>query len=112
MDCITRAKQGTSLGLSILLILTIGPGDVTSMAYQSTTPSYTGQGVPATAVKPAVPMTYAGGCPTQTGRPRPSVWTSSRPVVAVAARSWTTTPRGESSSHRAVPVSLIQFLAL
>src|SRR5271167_287181 len=49
MDCITRAKQGTSLGLSILLILTIGPGDVTSMAYQSTTPSYPGQGVPATA---------------------------------------------------------------
>src|SRR5271168_4789205 len=49
MDCITRAKQGTSLGLSILLILTIGPGNVTSMAYQSTTPSYTGQGVPATA---------------------------------------------------------------
>src|SRR5277367_402971 len=49
MDCITRAKQGTSLGLSILLILTIGPGNVTSMAYQSATPSYTGQGVPATA---------------------------------------------------------------
>src|SRR5271154_4471386 len=49
MDCITRAKQGTSLGLSILLILTIGPGNVTSMAYQSTTSSYPGQGVPATA---------------------------------------------------------------
>ena len=49
MDCLTRARQGTSLGLSILLILTIGPGDVTSMAYQSTTSSYPGQGVPATA---------------------------------------------------------------
>src|SRR5271167_4328639 len=49
MDCITKARQGTSLGLSILLILTIGPGNVTSMAYQSTTSSYPGQGVPATA---------------------------------------------------------------
>jgi hypothetical protein len=49
MDCIARAKQGTSLGLSILLILTMGPGDVTSMAYQSTTSSYPGQGVPGTA---------------------------------------------------------------
>src|SRR5277367_5306525 len=48
MDCLTRARQGTSLGLSILLILTIGPGDVTSMAYQSTTSSYPRQGVPAT----------------------------------------------------------------
>ena len=27
MDCIARAKQGISLGLSILLILTIGPVD-------------------------------------------------------------------------------------
>jgi Protein of unknown function (DUF3300) len=49
MDCIAKARQGTSLGLSILLILTIGPGNVTSMAYQSTTSSYPGQGVPATA---------------------------------------------------------------
>ena len=49
MDCVTRAKQGISLGLSILLILTVGPGDVSSMAYQSTASSYPGQGVPATA---------------------------------------------------------------
>src|SRR5271167_3499716 len=48
MDCITKARQGTSLGLSILLILTIGPGNVTSMAYQSAASTYPGQGVPAT----------------------------------------------------------------
>ena len=51
------AKRSLSLGLSILLVFTIGPGAATSMAYQSTgTPSagstastYPGQGVPATA---------------------------------------------------------------
>lgn len=48
MDGVARAKQGLSLGLSILLIVTLGPGDVTSMAYQSTAPSYPGQGAPAT----------------------------------------------------------------
>ena len=49
MDCITRAKQSLSLGLSILLIFTLGPGRRTGMAYQSTTSSYPGQGVPETA---------------------------------------------------------------
>ena len=48
MDGVARAKQGISLGLSILLIVTAGPGAVSSMAYQSTAPSYPGQGAPAT----------------------------------------------------------------
>ena len=51
------AKQNLSLGLSILLVFTIGPGSATGMAYQSsgtapagnTASSYPGQGVPATA---------------------------------------------------------------
>src|SRR5580658_2745924 len=57
MDGAARVKQRISLGLSILLVFTIGPGAATSWAYQSTTPataggttaSYPGQGVPATA---------------------------------------------------------------
>jgi hypothetical protein len=57
MDGAARVKQSISLGLSILLVFTIGPGAATSWAYQSTTPptaggttaSYPGQGVPATA---------------------------------------------------------------
>ena len=52
-----RVKQSLSLGLSILLIFTIGPAAPTAMAYQtagtapagSTTSGYSGQGVPATA---------------------------------------------------------------
>ena len=52
-----RLKQSFSLGLSILLIFTIGPAAPTAMAYQtaatapagSTTSAYSGQGVPATA---------------------------------------------------------------
>jgi hypothetical protein len=42
MDGAARARQGVSLGLSILLILAVGPGAVTSMAYQSTAPGYPG----------------------------------------------------------------------
>jgi hypothetical protein len=57
MGGIARAKQSLSLGLSILLVFTIGPGAATGMAYQSTetaptgstASSYPGQGVPATA---------------------------------------------------------------
>src|SRR5271154_5944620 len=56
MDGTARVKQILSIGLSILLVFTIGPGATTSMAYQSTgTPpagsaasTYPGQGVPAT----------------------------------------------------------------
>jgi hypothetical protein len=52
-----RAKQSLSLGLSMLLVFTIGPGAVTGMADQGTgsvpsggtASSYPGQGVPATA---------------------------------------------------------------
>jgi Protein of unknown function (DUF3300) len=52
-----QVKPSISLGLSILLVFTIGPGAATSTAYQSTesspasptTSSYPGQGVPATA---------------------------------------------------------------
>jgi hypothetical protein len=52
-----RVKQGISMGLSIVLVLTLGPGGVSSLAYQSTEPpapsgtasNYPGQGVPATA---------------------------------------------------------------
>jgi Protein of unknown function (DUF3300) len=57
MGGVARAKQSLSLGLSILLVFTIGPGAATSMAYQTTeTPpagnaasGYPGQGVPQTA---------------------------------------------------------------
>ena len=57
MSGAAQIKQSTSLGLSILLVFTIGPGAATSMAYQSTespqagatASSYPGQGVPATA---------------------------------------------------------------
>ncbi|MGA3318100.1 MAG: DUF3300 domain-containing protein [Candidatus Korobacteraceae bacterium] len=57
MGVVKRATGGLSLGLSILLVFTIGPGAATSMAYQgaepspagSTAPNYPGQGVPATA---------------------------------------------------------------
>jgi hypothetical protein len=57
MGGVARVKQSISLGLSILLVFTIGPGAITSMAYQSTetssagstASSYPGQGVPATA---------------------------------------------------------------
>ena len=35
MDGVARVKQSLSLGLSILLVFTIGPGAATSMAYQS-----------------------------------------------------------------------------
>lgn len=57
MDGVARAKRSLSLGLSILLVFTVGPGAAPSMAYQSaatapaggTTASYPGQGVPATA---------------------------------------------------------------
>jgi hypothetical protein len=59
MDCIARAKQTLSFGLSVVLIFTLGPGVDTGMAYQSAAPSpgggtaatasYPGQGVPETA---------------------------------------------------------------
>jgi Protein of unknown function (DUF3300) len=55
MGCIALAKQSISLGLSIVLVFTVGPG----VAYQSTEPSsggsktatsgYPGEGVPASA---------------------------------------------------------------
>jgi len=56
-DGVARTKQSLSLGLSILLVFTLGPGVPTSMAYQatgstppaSTTAGYPGQGAPATA---------------------------------------------------------------
>jgi hypothetical protein len=52
-----RVKQSLSLGLSVLLVFTIGPGAASGMAYQSsgtapaasTASEYPGQGVPATA---------------------------------------------------------------
>src|SRR5271155_206657 len=54
MGGLTRVKRSISLGLSILLVFTIGPGAATSWAYQSTgapaagstAPTYSGQGVP------------------------------------------------------------------
>jgi hypothetical protein len=59
MDCIARAKQSLALGLSVVLVFTLGPGAGTGMAYQTTPPatpppgstasSYSGQGVPETA---------------------------------------------------------------
>ena len=56
MGGLTRVKRSISLGLSILLVFTIGPGAATSWAYQSTgapaagstAPTYSGQGVPET----------------------------------------------------------------
>src|SRR5271167_1123264 len=57
MGVLARTKRSLSLGLSMLLVFTIGPGAATSVAYQSaepspaggTAPSYPGQGAPATA---------------------------------------------------------------
>jgi hypothetical protein len=57
MRGVARVKQWLALGLSIVLIFTIGPGTATGMAYQSSgttatdtaASSYPGQGVPATA---------------------------------------------------------------
>jgi hypothetical protein len=57
MGVVAGTKRSLSLGLSVLLVFTIGPGGATSTAYQSaepspassTAPSYPGQGVPATA---------------------------------------------------------------
>jgi len=57
MDGLQRAKESLSLGLSILLVFTLGPGVATGSALQSsepapaasTTSSYLGQGVPETA---------------------------------------------------------------
>jgi hypothetical protein len=57
MRGVARVKQWLALGLSIVLIFTIGPGAATGMAYQSSgttatdtaASSYPGQGVPATA---------------------------------------------------------------
>jgi hypothetical protein len=59
MDCIARAKQSLSVGLSVVLVFTLGPGVNTGMAYQtsapaagaSTTSGYSGQGVPETAAE-------------------------------------------------------------
>ena len=59
MGCIAVAKQSISLGLSIALVFTVGPGVGSGMAYQATAPaapaangaapaSYPGQGAPAT----------------------------------------------------------------
>ena len=57
MRDVARVKQSLSLGLSIVLVFTIGPGAATGMGYQSsgtasatgTASDYPGQGVPATA---------------------------------------------------------------
>src|SRR5271154_3656901 len=57
MRAVVQAKQSLSLGLSILLVFTIGPWATPGIAYQttetsstgSTASSYPGQGVPATA---------------------------------------------------------------
>jgi hypothetical protein len=56
MGGVVRVRQGLSLGLSIVLVFSVGPGAATGMAYQSsgtaatgtTASSYAGQGVPAT----------------------------------------------------------------
>jgi hypothetical protein len=58
MGCMALAKQSMSLGLSVVLVFTVGPGVGNVMAYQSTEPSpgggtastsnYPGQGVAAT----------------------------------------------------------------
>ena len=58
MGCIAVAKQSISLGLSVILVFTLGPGVGTGMAYQTTGTapaagttgaSYPGQGAPLTA---------------------------------------------------------------
>src|SRR5277367_6070705 len=57
MGGVARVKQSLSVGLSVLLVFSIGPGAAPGVAYQSTgsasagttADSYTGQGVPATA---------------------------------------------------------------
>jgi len=56
MRGVAWAKQSLALGLSVVLVVTVGPGAATSLAYQTATAatdttasSYTGQGVPATA---------------------------------------------------------------
>jgi hypothetical protein len=61
MSCIAVAKQGICLGLSVVLVFTLGPGVGTGMAYQSTPTTqpapaagtaaadYPGQGAPSTA---------------------------------------------------------------
>ena len=57
MGGVVRVRQSLALGLSIVLVVTVGPGAATGMAYQSsgtaatgtTASSYAGQGVPATA---------------------------------------------------------------
>src|SRR5271156_6113287 len=56
MGGVVRVRQSLSLGLSIALVFSVGPGAATGMAYQSsgtaatgtTASSYAGQGVPAT----------------------------------------------------------------
>src|SRR5271156_20661 len=56
MGGVVRLRQSLSLGLSIVLVFSVGPGAATGMAYQSsgtaatgtTASSYAGQGVPAT----------------------------------------------------------------
>src|SRR5271169_1021553 len=57
MGGVARSKQSLSVGLSVLLVFSIGPGAAPGVAYQSTgsasagttADSYSGQGVPATA---------------------------------------------------------------
>src|SRR5271170_3457964 len=57
MGGVARVKQSLSIGLSIVLVFTIGPGAATGVAFQSTgtapttstASDYPGQGVPATA---------------------------------------------------------------
>jgi len=57
MRGLARVKQSLSVGLSIVLVFTIGPGAASGVAYQSsgaapttsTASDYPGQGVPATA---------------------------------------------------------------
>jgi hypothetical protein len=56
MRRVAWAKQSLTLGMSIVLVFTVGPGAATSLAFQtgtaatgSTASTYTGQGVPATA---------------------------------------------------------------
>jgi hypothetical protein len=39
MGCMALAKQSISLGLSIVLVFTVGPGVGNFLAYQSTEPS-------------------------------------------------------------------------
>jgi Protein of unknown function (DUF3300) len=56
MGGVARIKRCLAIGLSIVLVFTVGPGAATSLAYQtgtaatgSTSSAYSGQGVPATA---------------------------------------------------------------